>query len=240
MDVVPEISPEDMMFDFIVRAVFPTNHAQAVEAYFSGGGDCAQRLAALCHELLQTAPKTILEFASGYGRVCRHAKHVLPATLWTSSDVHPHAVSFNTKKLGIDSFVSPASPEGWVVNRRYEVVFALSFFSHMPDATFGPWLERLFNSVEQNGILIFTTHGEISLRNMRAGGLDPLANFNEKGCYWNTNSDQRDLDSTDYGTSAVTLHYVQRALEALPEAELIRFQQAFWWAHQDLYVVRKR
>ena len=117
-------------------------------------------------------------------------------------------------------------------------MFALSFFSHMPDATFAAWLERLFSTVEPCGILVFTTHGAISLRNMKAGGLE--ANFNENGFYWNAQSDQRDLNSTDYGTSAVTLSYVQRALHSLPEAELIRFQQAFWWGHQDLYVVRKR
>lgn len=238
MNVVAEISPDDMLFDFLVRAVFPTNYPQAVEAYFSGGGDCAQRFAALCREHLQSEPKTILEFASGYGRVGRHAKHALPTTRWTTSDVHPRAVKFNTEKLGLDSFISSARPEDWIVNRRFDVVFALSFFSHMPDTTFRPWLERVFSAVEQNGILIFTTHGAISLRNMKAGGLE--ANFNENGFYWNAKSDQLDLDSMDYGTSAVTLHYVQRALQTLPEAELIRFQQAFWWAHQDLYVVRKQ
>jgi hypothetical protein len=36
----------------------------------------------------------------------------------------------------------------------------------------------------------------------------------------------------------VTLSYVQRALQSVPKAELIRFQQALWWNHQDLYIVR--
>jgi SAM-dependent methyltransferase len=238
MNVAPEISPDDMLFDFLIRAVFPTDHPKAVDAYFTGGQACAQRFAALCREHLQSEPKTVLEFASGYGRVARHAKHVLPVTSWTCSDVHRHAVEFNTDRLGLDSFISTSRPEGWTVERRFDVVFALSFFSHMPDATFTPWLERLFSTVEHDGILVFTTHGAISLRNMKAGGFD--ANFNENGFYWNAQSDQRDIDSTDYGTSAETLSYVQRALESLPEAELTRFQQAFWWGHQDLYVVRKR
>jgi hypothetical protein len=151
--------------------------------------------------------------------------------------VHPRAVEFNADRLGLDSFISPSRPAGWTIERRFDVVFALSFFSHMPDATFAPWLERLFCTVEQGRILVFTTHGAISLRNMRAGGLD--AHFNVNGFYWNAQSDQRGIDSTDYGTSAVTLSYVQRALQSLPGAELIRFQQAFWWSHQDLYVVRR-
>lgn len=238
MNVAPEISANDMLFDFLVRAVFPTDHANAVNAYFVGGQECARRFAALCREHLQSEPKTVLEFASGYGRVARHAKHVLPATCWVCSDVHIRAVEFNADRLGLNSFISPSRPEDWTVERKFDVVFALSFFSHMPDATFAPWLERLLNMVALGGILVFTTHGGISLRNMKAGGLD--ANFNENGIYWNAQSDQRDIDSTNYGTSAVTLSYVQRALRSLAEAELIRFQQAFWWRHQDLYVVRKR
>jgi hypothetical protein len=58
-------------------------------------------------------------------------------------------------------------------------VFALSFFSHMPDATFAAWLERLLSAVKRGGILVFTTRGAISLRNMKAGD----ANFNEDGFY---------------------------------------------------------
>lgn len=238
MNVAPDISSDDMLFDFLVRAVFPTDHPGAVNAYFNGGQDCAQRFAALCREHLQSQPKTVLEFASGYGRVARHVKHVLPATSWTCSDVHAGAVEFNAGRLGFNSFISPSRPEQWTAERRFDVVFALSFFSHMPDATFAPWLERLLNTVETGGLLIFTTHGAISLRNMKAGGLD--ARFDENGFYWNANSDQRDINSAEYGTSAVTLSYVERALRTLPEVELIRFQQAFWWGHQDLYVVRKK
>jgi SAM-dependent methyltransferase len=237
MRVAPEMSPDDMLFDFLVRAVFPTDYSNAIDTYFTGGQACAQRFAALCREHLQFEPKTVLEFASGYGRVARHSKNVLPLTSWTCSDVHTRAVEFNSDRLLLESFVSPPRPEGWTVERRFEVVFALSFFSHMPDATFAPWLERLFSTVKHGGILVFTTHGAISLRNMKAGGLD--ANFNEDGFYWNAQSDQRDIDPTDYGTSAVTLSYVQRALQSVPEAELIRFQQAFWWNHQDLYILRK-
>lgn len=238
MDVAPEISSDDMLFDFLVRAVFGADHSKAVEAYFTGGLDCARRFTALCREHLQSDPKTVLEFASGYGRVARHAKHVLPATSWTCSDVHTRAVEFNADRLGLDSSISPSRPQDWPVERRFDVVFALSFFSHMPDATFAPWLERVFSAVEHGGLLVFTTHGATSLGNMKAGGFD--ANFNVNGFYWNAQSDQRDIDSTEYGTSAVTLSYVQRALRSLPQAELIRFQQAFWWSHQDLYVVRKR
>ena len=170
------------------------------------------------------------------GRQAREA--VLPRNAVDFQRCATQAVAFGKDVLGLDSFLSPQRPADWNADRAFEVVFALSFFSHMPDATFGLWLERLLRSVTHGGIFIFTTHGAISIRNMRANGLD--AAFDENGYYWNGQSDQRDLDSKDYGTSAVTFSYVLRAIRALPECELIRFQQAFWWAHQDVYVLRKQ
>ncbi len=235
-NVIPDIDPEDMLLDFFIRHIFPTAHPQAIDAYFNGGEDCARKFAALCREHLQSEPRTVLEFASGFGRVARYAKHVLPETKWTSSDIHPKAVDFIADRIGLESILSPGKPDGWTLDRKFNVVFALSFFSHIPDALFGRWLERVFSAVEPGGILIFTTHGAATMKNWQTAGMD--AKFNDAGCYWNFGTDQLDIDTNDYGTSAVTLAYVQRALAALPKAELIRFQQGFWWGQQDLYIVR--
>jgi SAM-dependent methyltransferase len=237
MNVESEIDPDDMLFDFLVRAVFPTDHPRAIEAYFNGGADCAERFAGLCREHLKSEPGTILEFASGYGRVTRHVKKLFPNASWICGDVHQRAVDFSRHKLGLDAFLSPTRPNDWTVTRTFEVVFALSFFSHMPNVSFGAWLHRLLETVSPDGILIFTTHGAVSLRNMKAGGLNAV--FDDTGFFWDSHSDQRDLDSADYGTSGVTLSYVDRLLKPLRDSDLIRFQQAFWWGHQDLYVVRK-
>jgi SAM-dependent methyltransferase len=235
--VTYEISKDDMLLDFFVRAVFPTDHRLAIEAYFTGGEDCAMRFATLCREYLSSGPSSVLEFAAGYGRVARYAMHVLPDAAWVCSDVHPNAIDFLSNKVGVRAHLSSTKPEDWSIDTEFDVVFALSFFSHMPDATFSPWLSRVFTAVKPGGIFIFTTHGAVSLRNMRAGGLP--AQFDDKGFYWNANSDQRDLDARDYGTSAVTPGYVEKAVSDIEGAELIRFQQAFWWGHQDLYIIRK-
>ncbi|MBR0774554.1 class I SAM-dependent methyltransferase [Bradyrhizobium diazoefficiens] len=237
--VVPDISPNDMLFDFLARVVFSADSSKAIDAYFNGGEDCASKFAALCREHLQPpGPSSVLEFASGYGRVARFAKHVLPETNWICSDVHPQAVDFISSKLGMEASLSVSEPGAWTLHREFDVVFALSFFSHMPATTFAPWLARLFRNVKPGGVLIFTTHGSASLHMWRTVGMQ--AAFDQRGFYWNSNSDQRDLDPVDYGTSAATVAFVERAVQAIPGAELIRFQQAYWWGHQDLYVVSKR
>jgi hypothetical protein len=126
--------------------------------------------------------------------------------------VHQPAVDFTLSRLGVDSFLSPTQPVDWRVTRKFDVVFALSFFSHMPHATFGPWLGRLLDVLAPGGILIFTTHGAISVENMKSAGSGAV--FDQSGFFWDMHSDQRDLDSKDYGTSAVTLAYVVRAFKS--------------------------
>jgi len=62
--------------------------------------------------------------------------------------------------------VSRHVPEDLALGRTFDVVFALSFFSHVPEATFGRWLRALFAGVSEGGILIFTTHGLASQPNL--------------------------------------------------------------------------
>lgn len=235
-DVSHEIHDRDMLLDYLVRSVFPTDHARAIQAYFDGGEDCARRFAALVSEHKASAT-SILEFASGYGRVARHAKHVLPSAEWVSSDIHSEAVDFLNEKVGVPAFLSTHSPEQWKPEKTFDVVFALSFFSHMPDVTFKAWIEKLLLSVSEDGLLIFTTHGADTLRMMKRRGMD--ASFDSNGYYWYPHSDQLDLAVEEYGTSAVSLEYVASIIAEILSAELIRFQQGFWWGHQDLYVLKK-
>jgi len=101
-NVIPDISPDDMLFDFLLQTAFSHNYTHTVQAYFSGGEDCARRFAALCDDHLQGKPQTVLEFASGYGRVARHARQFFPGTQWTSSDVQ-HKPSLSERMSSVST-----------------------------------------------------------------------------------------------------------------------------------------
>jgi len=231
--VSTEIHDRDMLLDFFLGH-FGGDRAKSSEAYLNGGRDCATRFAGLCSEIFPDhASLNVLEFASGYGRVARYAEHVMPTANWTCCDIHPAAVEF-TRRLGLTSFLSSTAPEAWSAPKKYDVVFALSFFSHMPKRTFGTWLARLFEAVVPGGVLIFTTHGEITVRSLSNTA------FDDSGFFWMDHTEQCDLDIADYGVSAVTKEYVDAALRGISLTDTIRFQQGFWWKSQDLYVIRKR
>ena len=124
--------------------------------------------------LLERAGRTltgcaqVLEFASGHGRFTRHLVKALGAGRVTVSDVVPGAVAFSTRHFGVQGFVSTAEPAALRWPGRYELVFVLSLFSHLPRATWGAWLRRLWEAVAPGGALVFTTHGDFAAR--RAGG----------------------------------------------------------------------
>src|SRR5690606_26332661 len=130
--------------------------------YFEDGRDSAERFAGVVRAHLPERPFTqvrVLEFASGYGCVSRHLSGGCDLTC---CDIHPAAHDFVSGALGLESVLSSSVPESLQLPGRYDVVFALSFFSHMPITTWQRWLARLADAVEPGGLLVFTTQGEAS------------------------------------------------------------------------------
>jgi SAM-dependent methyltransferase len=210
------VHPNDFIFRFILtHPTFP-----AIENDLSV--DVTQR-------------REMLEFASGYGCVTRHLRAVFPAFEIVSSDIHSDANRFITKELGERSIQSSPIPESFDSAQEYDLVFALSFFSHMPARTWSRWLLALFKILRRGGSLIFTTHGLISDRKI------PMAtSMDEKGFYFRPGSEQDDLDQAEYGTTVTSCSFVVEQIEALENCELRLVRAGLWWGHQDLYVANKR
>ena len=232
--VRPDVHPADMIFRFVAtHSGFPDSY-QAIQYYFADGKKSAERLRALVQQWLpDRAQGRLLEFASGYGCVTRHLlAQGLPGWELTCADIHDEAVLF-LQRLGARALPSASRPEALRL-QPFDVVFALSFFSHMPDATFARWLKSLYDAVLPQGLLIFTTHGYQSLPHL---GNPP---FNKQGYWFRADSEQLDLPGEQYGLMAVTPAYVCDRIKSLPgNPQIAVFNEGLWWGHQDLWVVRK-
>jgi len=77
----------------------------------------------------------------------------------TSCDIHSEAIEFLDRQIGVKTLQSAHLPEQFATIEKYDVVFALSFFSHMPRSSFGHWLRALYVSLRTRRRLIFTTNG---------------------------------------------------------------------------------
>lgn len=237
--VISDIHPDDLIYQFLIEnPCFSNANDRAVQYYFYDGAKSAHKLKELLFSQLglrQSENTSLLEFASGYGCVTRHLiKEMAPINI-VSCDIHEAACSFIKSVMGVKTILSATNPEDLnIENESFDAVFALSFFSHMPDRTWSRWLRVLFDKVTPGGHLVFTTHG-ITSSTKHFGN----PNIPESGIWFTPNSEQKDLDVADYGNTIVTPDYVKRAVENILHQKILHLVEAGWWEHQDLYVVKK-
>ncbi|TXN78286.1 class I SAM-dependent methyltransferase [Methylobacterium sp. WL8] len=160
---------------------------------------------------------SLLDFASGYGRVSRWMKEALPGTQIFASDVHQDAISFMSS-IGVEAFKSSSVPEEFTPPCQFDVILSVSFFTHMPKPTWSRWLKRLEKCLNPGGLLVITTHGDPIWHAMGSPRPD------EDGFYFTSGySEQKDISVTEYGTTYTSLEFVvARAREAGLRVEGIR------------------
>jgi hypothetical protein len=207
----------------------------AIEYYFNDGFSSAQKLLSILKEICGFDGEEklgLLEFASGYGCVTRHINNVIPFCVTTACDIHQQAVEFIQEKLKTEAVLSASRPEDLDLSKAYDVVFALSFFSHMPKATWARWFNTLLSKVKKGGFFIFTTHGWLSRKHFG------FPEFDNDGFWFGKYSEQKDLDTADYGQTVVTPSFVFQQAAKNPDGRIVSFREGYWWKHQDLYIVK--
>lgn len=232
----PAVHPEDFIFQFVLNhPCFLSKAENAIAYYFQNGFDSAQNLSHILKTICRFDGEQkiqLLEFASGYGCVTRHIKNVIPFAETTACDIHIQAMQFIDQNLEIPTVLSTVRPEDLILEKKFDVVFALSFFSHMPKAAFSRWLKRLASFLKPGGHLIFTTHG------IDSTAFIPNCQFDTDGFYFQPNSEQSDLSVDEYGTACTLPIYAISQIFNESHWALKFFQQGYWWSHQDVYVVK--
>lgn len=225
------VHEKDFIFQFLMNHPGFQSKDHAVRYYFSDGENSARKFVSLI-SAFTTKKCEVLEFASGYGCVSRHFKNRHDHS-FVACDIHPEAIALIADKIGMEALLSSQLPETFNAPRAFDVVFALSFFSHMPHATWGRWIKSLIRALKGDGLFVFTTHGRQSVKYFGE------VQFDERGYWFRADSEQKDLSPWDYGQTIVLPRYVFSELEKITNASLVFFQEAYWWGHQDVYVVRK-
>ncbi len=173
---------------------------------------------------------TFLDFASGYGRFTRFLiQEISPQRVW-SADIDEDAVEFQRQQFGVKGIVSVRKPDDYLDYRAYDYILVASLFTHLPEASFFGWLERLTCLLAPDGILMFSVNDTaIMPQNLT---MDP------KGILFIPQSETTRLNKTDYGTTYVTEAFVQSAVNEVTDGKLrcIRAPRGLMW-YQDLYVI---
>ena len=227
------IHPGDEMFDFCLgeadgewnRAFF--NYVRSGLLAYS---TMAQVLDAF--EAAHGPARAVLDFASGYGRTTRF---LLPRLgrdrLWVT-DIQPGAVEFQGAHFGVNSILSTSEPESFALAERFDVIFVLSLFSHLPPRTFRRWLAKVASLLSERGVLVFSTLSEASA--------PPEHPLGEQGWAFSDLSESAVVSRKEYGTMWVRPDFVAASIaEACgPEAVWQHFRRSLWHL-QDVYVVAR-
>lgn len=126
---------------------------------------------------------SILDFGCGCGRAIRALATLLPACKLYGTDIDKEAVEWlkcNYSKYG-DFCVTPHCPPTLFEDQKFDLVFGISVFTHLPEEMQFQWLKELGRITKSNGYVILTTHGEKHYKGLDPGILDIM---NKKGFYY--------------------------------------------------------
>ncbi len=227
---VDRVAAGDEMYSYIRNNIVRKKDASYL--YFKTEKEALQSI----ENIIQSSGKTFehiksfLDFASGYGRATRFLiQEIDPSKVWVS-DIYEGAVDFQKEYFGVNGFYSETDPRKLQFPREFEMIYVGSLFSHLPMHRFRDWLSRLYAILEDDGILIFSTHGE---------SLCPPENkLDPSGFTFLGMSESGSLSVSEYGSTFVTRACVERIAKELG-ITFIYFLERELWA-QDMYVITRK
>ena len=222
------IDARDDIFNFIRNQDVSTN---PVREYLSDGWRTLAQLLLVMDAVDRPLARvgSMLEFAAGFGRFTRHLAPLLAGRL-TAADIHPGSVEFLRDEFGVDAFYSAHDPARLAIPARYDLVFVLSMFTHLPPAMWAPWLRALFAAVKPGGVLVFTVHHESLAKHFGQ-------TFGPDGTYFHADSESRELTVETYGTTLTTRAFVEAEVQRALGRPVTRYLERAFWHGQDAVVV---
>ena len=172
---------------------------------------------------------SVLDFASGWGRLTRVLEQRLDPSQIFVSDIYHQAVAWQGETFGVTPIPSTKDPATFEYTQAHDLVFVGSMFSHLPEPLFHAWLAKLYGLTAPGGVLAFTVHDESFLPEGQAA--DPsgitFLRFSESGS----------LELDIYGMSYVSEAFVGAAIARLAPGLSWRRYPKGVYENQDLYVV---
>ena len=223
------IHKNDLMFQHHLRKL-PHKAPEAVFHYFNVGLDALSKIRSLWGN--RTGPVRILDFGAGYGRGSRFLPYFFPEAQISVSEVKKQAMSFQAREFGFRS-IHHSESAGSFTGQDFNLIIAISVFSHLPAASSQKWLQKLWSVLEPGGILIFTYYNTDKL-SLPHEDYQFISQSEDGGMPWVSD---RIEDSSLYGSAFYSeSHITAVIMEATGvEPEIIRG----FSGDQDAAVLRK-
>jgi SAM-dependent methyltransferase len=218
----------------------------AIERYAEG----TQNVLRLLGEALDRAGRGFddvrswLDFGCGYGRVIRDLVERVPRERIWAADVNAEGARFCEQEFGVHAVVVPSDPSRLGLP-AFDVVYAISVFTHLPPGRDRQLLEALGAALADDGVVLFTTQGQRSLETIERYGdvYPPLRptlqrDVAAKGIAY---VPYAHYAGDDYGMTWHSREYVEGLVRDLhgESLELLFFEAHGLDGHQDVYAYRR-
>lgn len=203
----------------------------------------------LVEETLAAADLTLLDierwldFGCGYGRVIRLLVRRVPGERVFASDVIREGTDFCHSEFGVTPVYSQADL-GSVRLGRFDFIYAISVITHLNGPESIAFLRLLGKSLTENGIAMFTTHGQWSLEHAGLYGPEYAdrraeieARIKQEGfAYF-----RYPFEPTDYGISWHTKEFIDQTMERLHGGEVapLLYKPRGLDDHQDVFAFQR-
>ncbi len=191
------------------------------------------------------SPARILDLPCGYGRVLRHLRAEWPDAAITAMEINPDAVEFCAKTFGARPVVSRQPL--WEVDAgdAQDLLWCGSLLTHFDESDWAPTLSYFRDRLAPGGVVVFTTHGELSVNLLGGKRIGPWA-----GDYGMGNKAAAMADTArragfafghygetedPFGLSVSMPEWVRDTTDAVPGLTFVSFSREGWFGHQDVW-----
>jgi SAM-dependent methyltransferase len=189
--------------------------------------------------------KRILDLPCGHGRVMRFLQKGFPEAQLTACDLNRSGVEFCATTFGALPVISREAADEIPLPGEFDLIWCGSLLTHLSEEKCASFLRLFQRLLGHRGILVCTTHGRHSARELAAGknphGItdqqiaELLAGYRQKGFSYVDYSAQ-----SDYGFSLAHPSFVTAHLIDHPGWRLLGYNETGWDKRQDVICLQKR
>jgi len=184
--------------------------------------------------------RSILDLPCGGGRVMRFLVHRFPEAEITACELASGAVEFCARTFGAQPAFSSVHLDEVSFGRRFDLIWCGSLVTHLNKTGIVTLLRLFRRHLSDNGIMIFTTHGDFVARRMPGRdfdyGLDPEQIDRIGIDYPKIGYGFEDYPGEqDYGVSLTSPEWIRARVHELGGLREVFFKERGWDDHQDVF-----
>ena len=196
-------------------------------------------------------PRKILDLPSGYGRVLRYLRATWPDAEITAMELAPDAAQFCADAFGAKPVVS--RQPFWLVTDAgdgYDLLWCGSLLTHFNQDDWPPALKYFRDRLALGGVLVFTTHGNLSI-GLLARDAAAVTTIGDWVGDYGMGSKAKEMsrvaresgfafghygdDEGPFGLSVSSPEWVRETVDRVHGLEFVLHQPRGWFQHQDVW-----